>query len=109
VIEVPNIRDLQLKHNNSYRDWYWQRAHIHYFSPRILNKILKKCGFKKIILQGIQRYSLENMFHWKLINKPQLENPTYYLPQEYTWLESSYKKYLEKKLLCDTMIAICSL
>ncbi|RJQ28876.1 class I SAM-dependent methyltransferase [Candidatus Parcubacteria bacterium] len=109
VIEVPNIRDLQLKHNDYYRGWYWQRAHIHYFSPIILTKILKESGFKKIILQGTQRYSLENMFHWKLINKPQLENPAYSLSQEYNWLENSYKKYLEKKLLCDTIIAVCSL
>lgn len=109
VIEVPNLKDLQLKHNTSYRNWYWQRAHIHYFSPEILTKILQKSGFQKIVLKGVQRYSLENMFHWKLFNKPQLNDPTYSLSSEYSWLESYYKKYLEEKLLCDTIVAICSL
>ena len=37
---------------------------------------------------------------------PQLENPVYNSPPEYEWLEKFYKKYLEKRLECDTLVAI---
>lgn len=106
VIEVPNYDDLQLRLNNAYKKWYWQRAHIHYFTPKILRQVLYKSGFKKIRISGVQRYSIENMFNWKINEMPQLENPVYNSPPEYEWLEKFYKKYLEKRLECDTLVAI---
>jgi 2-polyprenyl-3-methyl-5-hydroxy-6-metoxy-1,4-benzoquinol methylase len=105
VVEVPNYEDFQLDLNNAYRNFYWQRAHLHYFTPKILKKILNKTGFKTKII-GVQRYSIENMFSWKLTNKPQLNEPTHSLPKPYEWIELTYKNYLEKKLKCDTILAI---
>jgi 2-polyprenyl-3-methyl-5-hydroxy-6-metoxy-1,4-benzoquinol methylase len=105
IVEVPNFNDFQLGLNKAYSEWYWQRAHIHYFSPRILKRVLLCSGFKAKIL-GMQRYSIENMFNWKLTNHPQLTEPTYNLPKKYDWIEKHYKKYLEKYLICDTIIAI---
>jgi len=32
----------------------------------------------KIKIQGIQRYSLENKFNWRLNEKPQLDKPSYF-------------------------------
>jgi len=106
VIEVPNLNDFQLKQNNSYNKWYWQRAHLNYFSPQTLKLVMLKAGFKRTVIKGIQRYSIENMFYWKLKNKPQLKNPTHILPKKYHWLENFYKKNLEQKFVCDTIIAI---
>jgi 2-polyprenyl-3-methyl-5-hydroxy-6-metoxy-1,4-benzoquinol methylase len=105
VIEVPNCDDFQLELNKAYREFYWQRAHIHYFTPKILKKICTLAGLKTEIL-GVQRYSIENMFNWKLTNKPQLNDPTYSLPGSYEWIEKTYKEYLEKQLKCDTIISI---
>lgn len=106
IIRVPNSNDLQLKLNTYYRKWFWQRAHVNYFSPPILKHILEKSSFKKIKISGIQRYSIENLFVWKLTHKPQLKKPTYSLPKSYQFIEIFYKKYLEKKLICDTLLSI---
>ena len=91
--------------NKAYGDWFWQRAHINYFSPKTLRKVFHKAGFKVRIL-GVQRYSIENLFSWKLTNKPQLKNPTHSLSKEYEWIEKYYKHNLERKLICDTLIVI---
>ena len=105
IVEVPNCDDFQLGLNISYKNFYWQRAHIHYFTPKILRKVFNAAGFKTEIT-GVQRYSIENMLSWKLTNKPQLNDPTYSLPKPYDWIEKSYKQHLEKNLKCDTLVAI---
>ena len=106
IVEVPNYDDFQLKLNKKYAEFYWQRAHISYFTPKILKKVFQKSHFKNINIIGIQRYSIENLFSWKLTNKPQIQNPTYDLGEEYSWIESNYKEELEKSLKCDTIIGI---
>jgi len=105
IVEVPNCNDFQLELNKSYKDFYWQRAHLHYFTPKNLKGVFSHAGFNAKIL-GVQRYSIENMFSWRLTNKPQLNEPTYSLPKPYEWIEKSYKHNLEKNLKCDTIIAI---
>lgn len=107
IIEVPNVNDFQLSTNGDYRKFYWQRAHIHYFNPPSLKKVIKN-NLLKVRIVGVQRYSIENMFNWKLTKKPQMSNPTFCLLKEYFWLEQSYKNYLTKNLICDTIIAIVS-
>ncbi len=106
IVEVPNCDDFQLKLNKKYNEFYWQRAHISYFTPKILKKIFQKNHFKNIKIIGVQRYSIENLFNWKLTNKPQIENPIYNLSKDYNWIESFYKEKLEKSLKCDTLIVI---
>ena len=68
--------------------------------------MLKKVGMKKIVLSGIQRYSIENMFTWRLIGKPQLKKPTFELPTEYQFIDNYYKLHLENNLNCDTLLVI---
>ena len=106
IIEVPNANDFQIHLNKAYKEFYWQRAHISYFTPKILQKILQKSGLKNNKIFGVQRYSIENMFNWKLTNKPQIDEPTYNLPKFYSWIESHYKKNLEESQKCDTIISI---
>ena len=106
LIEVPNSDDFHLKLNKFYKEFYWERAHIHYFNPKILKNVIHKSGFKNIRIVGVQRYGIENFFHWKLTNKPQMENPSYSLPTELNWIEKNYKKFLVDKLICDTIMAI---
>ena len=106
LIEVPNSDDFHLKLNKFYKEFYWERAHIHYFNPKILKNVIQKSGFKNIRVVGVQRYGIENFFHWKLKGKPQMENPSYSLPTELNWIEKNYKKFLVDKLICDTIMAI---
>jgi len=106
VAEVPNCDDFQLKLNKAYTEFFWTRAHINYFSPKTLKKVFQKSGLNNIKILGVQRYSIENMFSWKITNKPQLHEPTYRLPTHYQWIESPYKSTLEKSLKCDTIIVI---
>ena len=105
IVEVPNSDDLQLNNNQKYTEFYWQRAHIHYFNPKKLKFVFKKTGLKSEIF-GIQRYSIENMISWKLTKKPQLNEPTYYLKEPYDWIDMYYKQNMEKSLTCDTIICI---
>jgi len=105
IAEVPNFDDFQNKTNRAYREWQFQKAHIHYFVPKILRNVFSRAGFKVKIF-GVQRYSIENMISWKLTQKPQIKNPTFNISNDYHWIEKCYKEYLEKKLLSDTIIAV---
>lgn len=105
IVEVPNSDDLQLMNNQKYTEFYWQRAHIHYFNPTRLKIVFKKAGLTREIF-GIQRYSIENMLSWKITGKPQLHEPTYSLEKPYDWLDDLYKNKLENLLKCDTIICI---
>lgn len=105
LVEVPNSDDVQLEKNQNYADFYWQRAHIHYFNPKKLRFVFKKAGLNSEII-GVQRYSIENMISWKLTGKPQLNEPTFHLEEPYKWLDNQYKQKLEKSLKCDTIICI---
>ena len=46
------------------------------------------------------------MFNWKITNNPQPTRPTYELPAKYCWIENNYKNYLQKNLICDTIMVI---
>lgn len=106
IVEVPNCDDFQLQFNKAYKEFYWQRAHINYFTPKILKSVFQKSGLKNTKIIGVQRYSIENMINWRLTNKPQIDEPTYSIPDHYNWIESHYKSKLEKSLKSDTIMAI---
>jgi len=108
IIEVPNYNDFQIELNAAYKKWHFQRAHIHYFTPKTLNKILQKSGFKNIRIIGVNRYGIENMFNWKINKKPQLNSPDFEFKKGYQQIDKNYKKFLEKNLISDTLIAIIS-
>lgn len=108
IVEVPNFNDFQIIINESYKNWQLQRAHIHYFTPKILKKIFGESKFTADIV-GIQRYSIENMFSWKITKKPQINSPKFSLEKKLQWIEKNYKNYLEKKLISDTIIVVGTL
>jgi len=108
LIEVPNFNDYQNKINKEYREWNFQRAHIHYFTPKMLKFVLRNAGFKKISIKGVQRYGIENMMYWKAYRKPQMTKPSFELDNDYEFIEKIYKENLKKKMICDTIIATAS-
>ncbi len=87
IIEVPNYNDFQIELNTTYKKWHFQNAHIHYFTPKILKKILQKSGFNNIKIMGMQRYGIGNMFNWKINKKPQLHSPDFEFEEGYQWIE----------------------
>lgn len=54
IIEVPNCKDMLLSVSKEYRDFYWQLAHLSYFSEKTLKEIIKNSGF---VLGGIIMFS----------------------------------------------------
>ncbi len=102
IIEIPNTNHYLLKINKPYRQFYWQRAHISYFTPETVSIVLKKAGYRKIKIIGVQRYTFINALHWVFLGQPQMKNPSY---QTFTFgfLDNLYKKFLTEKLICDTL------
>lgn len=105
-VEVPNLNDLMLEACEPYRSFYWQRAHISYFSADIIKRVLLDAGFDQIEIKGVQRYGIENMMNWLITGNPQLQEPSFQTSGPHAWLEKYYKDYLEDKKLCDTLMAI---
>jgi len=108
IIEVPNLSDIQIKNNLEYKKWFWQVAHVSYYNPQTLKNVLKKVGFVNVEINGLQRYGLENMFHWKILKKPQLKHPSKKIEKDFEWLEKYYKSELEKRRISDTITCIAS-
>ncbi len=105
IIEVPNVEDHLLAFCNEYNLFYWQRAHLSYYSASILEMVIKKAGFTKVNTKGVQRYSLENAMHWLNTGQPQINKPLYAVRKELQWLDSYYRSQLTNSLTCDTLVA----
>jgi len=71
VVEVPNVGDalVAVYAVPAYLSFYYQKAHLYYFSKVTLGKALKDAGFAGVI-EHIQRYDLSNHFHWMLTGRP---------------------------------------
>ena len=105
-IEVPNYDDQLLIESKSYRDFYWQKAHVSYFSPKTLRNTIEKAGLKLVEIIGVQRYGIENFMNWMVLGKPQLDQPSFEMESAYQWLEQYYKSELESSMRSDTLMAI---
>jgi SAM-dependent methyltransferase len=71
VLEVPNVSDalLSIYQIPAYNRFYYQKAHLYYFSKDTLARVLYEAGFSATI-NGIQRYDLSNHIQWMLTGKP---------------------------------------
>jgi len=71
-IEVPNIYDplLTLYKLEEFHKFYYQSPHLYYFSPKTLEKIILRAGYKPII-HNIQIYGIMNHLRWLIKKKPQ--------------------------------------
>ncbi len=70
-IETPNVRDalVEVYKVPAYLPFYYQRAHLTYFSRDTLSSALEKAGFVATI-DYLQRYDLSNHLYWMLEGKP---------------------------------------
>lgn len=71
VIEVPNVDDVLVAVYQipTYLRFYYQKAHLYYFSVDTLAMALNQAGFDATI-EGIQRYDLSNHLRWMLTGQP---------------------------------------
>jgi SAM-dependent methyltransferase len=70
IIEVPNVDDalVSVYETRAYVRFYYQKAHLYYFSPDTLAQVIEKAGFS-VDVKGIQRYDLSNHIRWMLTGK----------------------------------------
>ncbi len=71
-IEVPNHKDLLLSSykNNSYENFYYHKAHIHYFTKESLSKLLEVCGYDGAVSSFLM-YPFFNHVFWHQNSGPQ--------------------------------------
>lgn len=71
VIEVPNVDDVLvgIYELPAYRQFYYQKAHLYYFSHQTLAMALEQAGYAATIA-GVQRYDLSNHMRWMLTGQP---------------------------------------
>lgn len=118
-IEVPNHDDVILRYNTDrYKDFYYHKAHIHYFTDKSLNDICSMAGFDGSVSSFLY-YPFFNHVFWLQNNKPQnsaklaLHTP---LPTDgkneidvelnnfYSEVEDRYDKLINKHTLGDCLV-----
>ena len=74
-VEVPNLNDplLSVWSPQSYREFFYHSAHLHYFTEDSLMKVAIEAGFKEenIEIFYTQDYNLLNHLHWIMNDSPQ--------------------------------------
>lgn len=100
LIEVPNLNFYLMSLSDAYKDFFWQSAHISYFTPKILVDVLNEAGYKNIKVSGVQRYSFTNALYWIARGKPQLNKPSY---ESRLPFDKLYKKIVTELNLSDTL------
>ena len=71
VVEVPNVDDALVARYEveDYIPFYYQRAHLYYFSAATLRFALEGAGLD-VDIRGVQRYDLSNHLRWMLTGEP---------------------------------------
>lgn len=71
IVEAPNVDDalVAVYQIPSYLPFYYQKAHLYYFSKGTLARVFEKAGYRATI-EGMQRYDLSNHIRWMLTGQP---------------------------------------
>ena len=109
LVEAPNLDDQMAGLCPPYRRFLWQRAHVSYFNPRGLQRVLEQAGYRRVEIFGVQRYGIGNTLHWMLRGTPQIEDPSFETEGAGRWVERVTKKWLERGLRSDTLMAVARL
>ena len=106
IIEVPSSNDILLSRYNlqKFKDFTFCIESLLLHNQETLTKFLKKAGFKKIKINFIQRYNLNNHFGWLLKGKP--GGHDYFKSVFNRRQRAFYDKFLIEKKLTDTILAI---
>ena len=106
IIEVPSSNDILLSKFNlqKFKDFTFCIESLLWHNEETLTKFLKKAGFRKIKINFIQRYDLNNHFGWLLKGKP--GGHEYFKSLFNNRQRAMYNKFLKEKKLTDTILAI---
>lgn len=71
AVEVPNIDDalVTVYPGSVYPAFYYQKAHLFYFSPQTLARLAGDAGLAGPV-ELVQRYGLRNHLHWLAAGEP---------------------------------------
>jgi 2-polyprenyl-3-methyl-5-hydroxy-6-metoxy-1,4-benzoquinol methylase len=105
VVEVPNVDDVLVSVYQipAYRTFYYQIAHLHYFSPVTLARTLALAGFSAEI-QPIQRYDISNHIQWLLTGQPGGQGK--YSSILTASVDDSYARALVEAGVSDTLLGV---
>ena len=105
IIEVPHANDFLLSHAKveSFKDFTLWSQHLILHTKDSLFKLLKSVGFKKINIDGIQRYNIANHMNW-LINNKSGGHKSYLAKLENRQIKKEYANFLSKLNANDTLI-----
>ncbi len=110
LVEVPNANDWLLDESESYKRWCSMKCHFSYFTPKTLEDVARVAGFKEIVIEPVQRYSIVNNMNWIITGKPQMENPSYNLEEQCGDVISEvgefFKGYAESMEVSDTLVMV---
>lgn len=106
IIEIPHAKDfllsfLELKEFKQFTFW---SEHLILHTRESIRILLEEAGFTNIWIQGYQRYSLANHFHWLAKRKPGGHNLWAHLSSEE--LDGAYSNMLKSLDCTDTLIVI---
>ena len=105
IIEVPNADDalLTLYDCESYKNFYYWKCHLFYYTAKTLKDICLKADFAVEYIKQIQRYPISNHLVWIKDGKPGGHHVLNYLDSDI--LNREYESRLASIGKCDTLIA----
>jgi SAM-dependent methyltransferase len=108
VLEVPNVDDalVGLYAVPSYLPFYWQKAHLYYFSASTLARVARQAGGCAEIV-CVQRYDLSNHLRWMLAGMPGGQG--YYRDVIDASANTAYREALVRAGCADTLWATVKL
>ncbi|MDR1127327.1 MAG: class I SAM-dependent methyltransferase [Treponema sp.] len=105
-IDVPNFNDYYREYQKEYSDWAFMRAHVNYFTPETLTKVMERGGFSEMKVYGHQPHSIENAIHWWRNKAPDLRWHQFYLPEPLEWINKIYKAKIESEVKSTFISAV---
>lgn len=107
-IEVPNQNNEIIKLSSNYEKNVWYcNAHVSYFTPNILKKIILESNMNIIYMNGFQRYGLLNFLHWIQYNEPLKKQKNYYTGHPVNSIEEQWINEISENMTSDSMYIIC--
>lgn len=110
VIEVPHARDFLLRDDmacDAFKSHTLWSQHLILHTRHSLGVMLGACGFKDILVRGVQRYPLSNHFQWLARGEPggHMSNIS---SIDTAFLTDAYQTSLAKIDATDTIIAVAT-
>ncbi len=107
IIEVPHAKDflLSVAENPEFKTFTLWSQHLILHTRESLQSLLSHCGFKDIVIEGVQRYSLANHLHWLAYGEPGGHKSKFSI-MDSEELHESYSAQLQRIDRTDTLVAI---